>query len=59
MPQGYNYKEKQKSAGMNLSKPAKKAGTLKMESRNTTIKSTLKIDTNCEYKGNAVLNANK
>jgi hypothetical protein len=54
-----SYGEKQKSAGMNLSKPAKKAGTLKMESRNTTIKSTLKIDTNCEYKGNAVLNANK
>jgi hypothetical protein len=54
-----SYGEKQNSAGVDLTKPAKKYGEAKMVSNNTTIKTTLKIDRNCEYKGNAVLNANK
>ncbi len=50
--------ETQKSAGIDLTKPAKKKGTRYMVSKDMTIVSNLQID-NCEYKGNAVLNANK
>jgi len=57
-----SYGEKQKPAGVMLdcnNKTRNKiVGERKMVSNNTTIKTTLKID-NCEYKGNAVLNANR
>ena len=55
-----SYGEKQKTAGINLTKPAKKLGERKMVSRDSTIKTTLKID-NIPHKlqSNAVLNANK
>ena len=53
-----SYGEKQKSAGIDISPANKPLGERKMVSNNTTIKTTLKID-NCEYKGNAVLNANR
>ncbi len=45
-------------SGKNISPKQKPLGRRTMVSRDETIKSTLKID-NCEYKGNAVLNANK
>jgi len=45
-------------SGKDISPKQKPLGERKMVSRNETIKTTLKID-NCEYKGNAVLNANK
>jgi hypothetical protein len=48
----------QKPAGVDKSSPQKPLGKRKMESRNVNIKSSLIID-NCQYKGNAVLNANK
>jgi hypothetical protein len=50
--------EYQKPAGVNISPAAKPLGTRIMESNITTIKPKLGIY-NCEYKGNAVLNANK
>ncbi len=56
-----SYGEKQVPAGMkkncnpNYFKPA---GTRSMESRLTNVKTGLKIE-NIEYKGNAVLRANK
>jgi hypothetical protein len=55
-----SYGEKQKTAGVNLTKPAKKLGTRNMKSRNSNISSSLKID-NIPHKlqSNAVLNANK
>ena len=57
-----SYGEKQKSAGVMLdcnNKTRNKiVGERKMVSKDMTIKTTLRID-NCEYKGNAVLNANK
>jgi hypothetical protein len=53
-----SYGEKQKSAGIDISKANKLVGERKMVSKDMTIKTTLKID-NCEYKGNPVLNANK
>jgi hypothetical protein len=55
-----NYGEKQKSAGIDISKPYKKLGDMSMVSRDMTIRTTLKIDNcACEYKGNPVLNANR
>ncbi|MBC8436715.1 hypothetical protein H8D85_00160 [bacterium] len=51
-----NYGEQQKPAGVNKSPMQKPLGKRVMESRNSTIKSSLSID-NCPYKGNAVLNA--
>ena len=54
------YGEKQKSAGVDLTKPAKKLGTRNMKSRNSNVASSLKI-ANIPHKlqSNAVLNANK
>jgi|TARA_R110001592_G_scaffold25451_1_gene96563 hypothetical protein len=55
-----SYGEKQKSAGIDISKPYKKLGDMSMVSRDMTIRTTLKIDNcACEYKGNPVLNANR
>jgi len=55
-----SYGEKQKSAGVDLTKPAKKLGTRNMKSRNSNVASSLKI-ANIPHKlqSNAVLNANK
>ena len=50
--------EYQKPAGANISKSPKLPGKRSMQSRNSTIKPSLHLD-NCEYKGNAVLNAQK
>ena len=50
--------EYQKPAGVNISKSPKLPGKRSMQSRNSTIKPSLHLD-NCEYKGNAVLNAQK
>ena len=54
-----SYGEKQKPAGkvLNTAKPI--VGTRVMKSNNSTITPTLSGIKNCEYKGNAVLNANK
>jgi len=53
-----SYGEKQKPAGKDISPKNKPLEERSMVSRNTTIKTTLKID-NCEYKGNATLNAQR
>jgi len=53
-----SYGEKQMPAGKDISPKSKPLGQRSMVSRDTTIKTTLKID-NCEYKGNPVMNANK
>jgi hypothetical protein len=53
-----SYGEKQQPAGKNISPAMKPLGKRTMESRNSTIKSSLSVD-NCVYKGNAVLNAQK
>lgn len=53
-----SYGEKQIPAGKDISPVNKPLGERKMVSRDMTIKTTLRID-NCEYKGNAALNANK
>jgi hypothetical protein len=55
-----SYGEKQKPAGVNITKPAKDLGTRNMKSRNSNVASSLKID-NIPHKlqSNAVLNANK
>lgn len=45
-------------SGKDISPKQKPLGERKMVSKDETIRTTLKID-NCEYKGNAVLNANK
>ena len=50
--------QEQKPAGVNRSPVIKPLGTREMESRQTNIDSTLRID-NCPYKGNAALNANR
>ena len=52
------YGETQRPAGVDKSPAYKPLGTREMESRQTNIETTLRID-NCPYKGNAVLNANK
>jgi len=49
---------KQTQAGVELNTATPILGGRKMISRNSTINSALSID-NCEYKGNAVLNANR
>ena len=54
-----SYGEKQKPAGVNISPAMKPLGTRIMKSNNLVIKPTLGGISNCEYKGNAVLNANK
>ncbi len=53
-----SYGEKQKSAGVNKSPIQPKMGKRKMESANRMIRSGFSL-TNCEYKGNAVFNANE
>jgi|TARA_R100000908_G_C3661265_1_gene88413 hypothetical protein len=53
-----SYGEKQQPAGKDISPAMKPLGKRTMESRNSTIKSSLSVD-NCVYKGNAVLNAQK
>ena len=53
-----SYGEKQMPAGKDISPKNKPLGKRSMISRDTTIRTTLKID-NCEYKGNQVMNANK
>jgi hypothetical protein len=52
------YGEKQIPAGVDKSPVIKPLGTREMESRQTNVESTLRID-NCPYKGNAALNANR
>ena len=53
-----SYGEKQQPAGKDISPAIKPLGKRTMQSRNSTIKSSLSVD-NCMYKGNAVLNAQK
>ncbi len=52
------YGEKQIAAGVDKSPVIKPLGTREMESRQTNVESTLRID-NCPYKGNPALNANR
>jgi len=52
------YGKNQAPAGVNKTKPGKNCGTRTMVSKNTNIRSTLSIS-GVEYKGNAVLNANR
>tara|TARA_R110000824_G_scaffold383428_1_gene576984 strand:+ start:764 stop:934 length:171 start_codon:yes stop_codon:yes gene_type:complete len=52
------YGEAQKPAGVDKSPANKPLGTREMESRQTNIEPTLRID-DVPYKGNAVLNANR
>jgi len=54
-----SYGKKQKPAGKELKCGCKPLGTRVMRSNNTTIIPTLSKIDNIEYKGNAVLNANK
>jgi len=54
-----SYGEKQKPAGKKLKCNQKPLGTRIMVSNNSTIMPTLRHIDNIEYKGNAVLNANK
>lgn len=54
-----SYGESQKPAGVVKQTKAKTYGESRMISNNTNVKTTLVIDKDCEYKGNAVLNANK
>jgi|TARA_R110001592_G_scaffold352727_1_gene650871 hypothetical protein len=51
--------EYQKPAGVDISPAIKPLGTRVMKSNNSTITPTLGGISNCEYKGNAVLNANR
>ena len=53
------YGESQKPAGVKLACGCKPLGTRVMKSNNSTITPTLSKIDNIEYKGNAVLNANK
>ena len=53
-----SYGEYQAPAGKKLKCGCKPLGTRTMVSRNPFITSTVRLD-NIEYKGNAVLNANK
>ena len=52
-----SYGEKQKPAGKKLNSGKPIVGTRVMKSNNSTIKPTLGGISNCEYKGNATLNA--
>ena len=52
------YGEKQIPAGVDKSPVIKPLGTREMESRQTNVETTVRID-NCPYKGNAALNANR
>ena len=52
------YGEKQIPAGVDKSPVIKPLGTREMESRQTNVETTLRID-NCPYKGNPALNANR
>lgn len=54
-----SYGETQKPAGVKLDCGCKPLGTRIMKSNNTNIIPTLRKIDNIEYKGNAVLNANK
>ena len=54
-----SYGEYQKPAGKKLKCGCKPLGTRIMVSNNSTIMPTLRHIDNIEYKGNAVLNANK
>jgi hypothetical protein len=54
-----SYGETQKSAGVKLPCGCKPLGTRKMKSNNSTITPTLGGISNVEYKGNAVLRANR
>ena len=54
-----NYGEKQLPAGLNISPVIKPLGTRIMKSNNAIITPTLGGISNIEYKGNAVLNANR
>ena len=54
-----SYGENQKSAGIKLPCGCKPVGTRTMRTNNTTVMPTLRKIDNIEYKGNAVLNANK
>jgi len=59
MPTGYNYKENQKSAGKVLTGLEIDNETISMNGRKlTNQKAGFKIE-KIQYKGNAVLNANK
>jgi len=53
-----SYGEKQQPAGKDISPAMKPIGKRTMQSRNSTIKPSLSMK-NCEYKGNAALNAQK
>ena len=46
-------------SGIKLPSKLKKVGTRTMKSNNSTVMPTLRKIDNIEYKGNAVLNANK
>ena len=52
------YGKKQRPAGVNKSPKVKSLGTRSMNSRNQMIRTSLRIESP-EYKGNAVLNANR
>ena len=54
-----SYGQKQKPAGKKLNCGCKPLGTRIMKSNNSIITPTLKKIDNIQYKGNAVLNANK
>lgn len=55
-----SYGEKQMPAGVDKSPMKMKGGgMMTMQSRNMAIKPSLRIDTDCEYKGNPVLNAQR
>ena len=51
--------EYQKPAGVDISPAMKPLGTRIMKSNNAVITPNLGSISNCEYKGNAVLNANR
>ena len=51
--------EYQKPAGVDISPAMKPLGTRIMKSNNSVITPTLGGISNCEYKGNQVLNANR
>ena len=53
-----SYGEAQRPAGVDKSPAMKPLGKRTMVSRDRLVKSNLSID-NCEYKGNAAINANK
>jgi hypothetical protein len=54
-----SYGKKQKPAGKELYSAKPVVGTRVMRSNNSTITPTLGGISNCEYKGNATLNAQK